>query len=455
PGPRGWPIIGNLLDLRSTQPLLKHPGKAFRDWGRQYASRAVSLRIPGASMLVFNHIKDVQELLARRSNIYTDRPRAVMLNEMMGGDWLLPFMKYDDRFKVTRKIFHQLTTTKEIVRPNQVQAVRRLLRRLLDGSSDYDKHVRLMTGDFILSSSYGITPQSAEEPYIKRSNNLVILVSESNQRDKYIADVFPWLKYLPSWFPGATFKRTALGARQHFADARELPFQHVQDQMAKGTAKLSLAAHFIDAIQSGPDSSEAKIRKMNELAASLGNVYLGAADTTNAAIWSYVLLIALHPEVQRKGQAALDNVLNGRLPTFEDWNTIPYVDAIVNETFRYSPITPLGVPHVTRTDDVYEGYFIPKGTMVFGNLWALLREEEIYGPNVDEFIPERFLDQDGKVDSTKNYYLYDTAFGWGRRICPGKDLAHEMLWLTAASLLATFDITDPVDADGKPIDPVG
>jgi len=43
-----------------------------------------------------------------------------------------------------------------------------------------------MTGDFILSSAYGITPKSAEEPYIQRSNNLVILVSETNQRDAYI-----------------------------------------------------------------------------------------------------------------------------------------------------------------------------------------------------------------------------------------------------------------------------
>ncbi|KAK7457000.1 hypothetical protein VKT23_010303 [Stygiomarasmius scandens] len=408
----------------------------------------------------------------------------------MGGDWLLPFMKYNERFKgaasfcelsgfswnntVTRKIFHQLTNTKQIVRPNQLQAVRRLLRRLLDGTPEYDKHFRLMTGDFILSSSYGIIPESAEEPYIKRSNNLVILVSESNQRDQYIgsykatfsdtyhkltripckADVFPWLKHLPTWFPGITFKKTALEARQDFADARELPFQHVQDQMAKGTAKPSLAAHFIDAIQSGSESSEVKNQKMEELAASLGNVYLGAADTTNAAIWSYVLIIALHPEVQRKGQAILDNELNGRLPTFKDYGTIPYIDAIVNEIFRYSPITPLGVPHVTRTDDVYQGRFIPKGTMVFGNLWALLRDETIYGSNVEEFDPERFLDCEGKVNTTKEFYLYDTAFGWGRRICPGKDLAREMLWLTAASLLATFDIVDPTDADGRPVDPV-
>uniref|UniRef100_A0A0W0EY02 Putative cytochrome P450 n=1 Tax=Moniliophthora roreri TaxID=221103 RepID=A0A0W0EY02_MONRR len=454
PGPPGLPLIGNLLDLRSTQPLLKHPGKAFHDWGRYYGSPAVSLRIPGASLLVFNQNKDVQELLVKRSNIYTDRPRAVMLNEMMGGEYLLPFMKYDERFRITRKTFHQLTNTKDIVRPNQVQAVRRMLRRLLNCTDRYDNHVRLMTGDFILSSSYGITPMSAEEPYIKRSNKLVILVSESNQRDAYIVDVFPWLKYIPAWFPGASFKRLANTARQDFQDARELPFQYVKEQLAQGTAKPSLASHFLEAIHSGPDTPEVKNRKEQELAATLGNVYLGAADTTNAAIWSYVLIIALHPEVQKKGQAAVDAVLNGRLPTFEDFREIPYVDAIIGEVFRFSPITPLGVPHVTRTADVYDGHLIPKGTMVFGNLWALLREECIYGKDVDKFVPERFLTNEGEIDPVREHHLYDTAFGWGRRICPGKDLAREMLWLTAASLLATFDILDPVDADGKPIDPV-
>lgn len=105
----------------------------------------------------------------------------------------------------TRKLFHQLTNTTTITRPNELHAIRRLLRRLLDSSEGYDKQFRLcvstcpwceqdltrhhvysMTGDFILSSAYGITPTSADEPYIQRSNKLVILVSETNQRDAYI-----------------------------------------------------------------------------------------------------------------------------------------------------------------------------------------------------------------------------------------------------------------------------
>ncbi|KAF8998253.1 cytochrome P450 [Cyathus striatus] len=457
PSPPTLPFIGNLLDLRSTQPVLKHPGRTFREWGKKYGSNAIALHIPGAPMLVLNTNKDVQEVLVKRSGNYSDRPRAVMLNEMMGGDWLLPFMKYNDQFRTTRKLFHQLTTTDHITRPNQIKAIKRLLSRLLDNSKGegYDKHFRLMTGDFILSAAYGITPTSAEEPYIQRSNNLVILVSETNQRDQYIADVFPWLKHLPSWFPGVSFKRTAFESRKDFEDARELPFQHVKEEMAKGVAKPSLAAHFLENINSSRFSEEERARKSKELSAALGNVYLGAADTTNAAIWSYVLIIALHPEVQKKGQAAVDTVLDGRLPTLKDFGTIPYVDAIVDEVFRFSPITPLGVPHVSREEDIYEGRVILKGTMVFGNIWALLRDEEIYGTDTDNFIPERFITASGNINPQMEYHLYDTAFGWGRRICPGKEVARETLWLTVASLLVTFSITDPVDKFGTSISPDG
>jgi len=136
-----------------------------------------------------------------------------------------------------------------------------------------------------------------------------------------------------------------------------------------------------------------------------------------AVIWSYVLAISLHPDVQRKGQAAIDAAVEGRLPNFTDFGTIPYVDAIVNEVFRWNPITPLGVPHVARQDDYYDGHLISKGTMVFGNLWVLLRDENVYGADTDKFIPERFITKDGVLDTTIDM---DTAFGWGRRICPGK-----------------------------------
>ena len=109
---------------------------------------------------------------------------------------------------------------------------------------------------------------------------------------------------------------------------------------------------------------------------------------------------------------------------------------------------PAAVPHKTSTDDEYDGYFIPKGTIIVGNSWAILRDEKRY-PNPEVFDPTRFLTKDGKLnpdvpDPTE-------AFGFGRRICAGRYFADHVLWLTIANVLSVFHIEEPLDAQGRVI----
>lgn len=83
--------------------------------------------------------------------------------------------------------------------------------------------------------------------------------------------------------------------------------------------------------------------------------------------------MALHPEVQKKAQADIEKVAPNRLPTFDDYDSLPYVKAIIKEILRWGPVAPLGLPHRVMEDDVYEGYFIPEGTTVVSNIWYILR----------------------------------------------------------------------------------
>lgn len=98
-----------------------------------------------------------------------------------------------------------------------------------------------------------------------------------------------------------------------------------------------------------------------------------------------MLAMVLFPRVQT--QAELDRVCPGRLPDFSDYDSLPYIQAIVLEALRWNPVIPEGMsalvlvsenlaerlssalPHCTTEDDVYEGYFIPKGSVVVGNSW--------------------------------------------------------------------------------------
>lgn len=72
--------------------------------------------------------------------------------------------------------------------------------------------------------------------------------------------------------------------------------------------------------------------------------------------------MAISPDVQSKAQQEIDRVVGReRLPTFEDWESLPYTEAIMREILRWKPVTPLGLPHRVVADDIYKGYLIPKG----------------------------------------------------------------------------------------------
>jgi len=171
-------------------------------------------------------------------------------------------------------------------------------------------------------------------------------------------------------------------------------------------------------------------------------MYIGGADTTVAALLTFFLAMVLHPDAQRKAQMEIDNVIGvDRLPDFGDETSLPYVSALVKEVMRWHPVTPIAVPHRLVTDDIYEGYFLPAGSMVIGNAWAVLHDESVF-PEPSQFRPERFLDP--------NVKLPEAVYGFGRRICPGRFMARSSMWITVASVLAAFEIGPIIDHDGIP-----
>lgn len=87
--------------------------------------------------------------------------------------------------------------------------------------------------------------------------------------------------------------------------------------------------------------------------------------------WFFLFMVAF-PEVQKKAQAELDEVVGReQMPTFEHYERLPYVRALIDETMRIKPVAPLGVPHRLTQDDVYEGYHIPKGAICIANIWQV------------------------------------------------------------------------------------
>jgi len=173
-----------------------------------------------------------------------------------------------------------------------------------------------------------------------------------------------------------------------------------------------------------------------------------------STIQSFVLAMLLYPDIQRKAQSELDRVVGSdRLPDFGHQPALPYVTGIMQEAFRWNPVTPLAVAHKISVDDEYNGYRIPAGSIVVGNAWAILHDEERF-PDPMEFRPERYLKTDGQLDPA----MHDAelaAFGFGRRICPGRHMSSDSVWVTIASILSTFTLSKPLDEHGHVIEPNG
>ncbi|KAL0464694.1 UNVERIFIED_CONTAM: cytochrome [Sesamum latifolium] len=143
-----------------------------------------------------------------------------------------------------------------------------------------------------------------------------------------------------------------------------------------------------------------------------------------------------NPEKMSKARNELRNVVGQKEEIQEsDISRLPYLRAVVKETFRLHPAAPLLVPHKAVDDVEINGYIVPKNAQVLVNVWAMGRDSSVW-PNPDAFMPERFLETETDVHGQHFELL---PFGGGRRICVGLPLAYRMVHLMLATLISSFD----------------
>ncbi|KIL71197.1 hypothetical protein M378DRAFT_154689 [Amanita muscaria Koide BX008] len=256
--------------------------------------------------------------------------------------------------------------------------------------------------------------------------------------------VFPFLKHLPTWFPGAFTLRLCTRVKKAAVEYRNQPFEFVKTNMAAGISKRCVLQQLIESHtdDNGLCKDEETIKD------AMASLYIGGVETMQAMDTAFIMAMTLHPDAQKKAQEEIDRIIwKDRLPTLDDRPSLPYVEAVYREVLRWRPVGPLGFAHSTDEDDIYKDLFIPKGAIIMPNVWSITRNEERY-PEPELFRPERYFTEDGTLNKDTVSY----AFGFGRRICPGRHLAENSVWLMIASVLATFDISKARDEHGNEID---
>ncbi|KAJ7209147.1 cytochrome P450 [Mycena pura] len=469
PGPPKLPLVGNLFDVPST-----FQWQMYARWSKQYAKCDVLVtaanyfangnNLAGTSVIVLSSLEATDALLEKRSSLYSDRDALTMVTELMGWYFNIGAGSFTEK-RTHRRLFNQAFNLKASRKyePQELTGTHMLLGRLLFSPEGFMDHFRQMAGEIIMSVAYGIDVLPSDNPYVTLAHKAVQTFSIASVPGVYLVNTIPILKYIPRWFPGAGFKRQAEEWLKLSRGMLELPFAETKRQMVfslcvqcnpgyskhqdSGTAPPSFTA---DSLQALNDPAKEPYYKEHHVQQTAGTMYIGgAADTTVSALSTFVLAMLANPTAQKKAQAEIDSLTAGMyLPSFEDEASLPYVSAIVKEVIRWENVTPFAVPRLLGTEDEYRGYRLPAGSLV-PNLWYAILSFNVY-PEPHAFKPERFL-LDGKLNpAVKNP---EVAFGFGRRMCPGRHMALSSIWITVASILATFDITKAVDEEGKVIEP--
>lgn len=363
PGPKGLPIIGNMLDLSDADKL--------PELSREYAKYGpVSYTRMGLNDFIWlNTATAVKDLMDKKGAIYSSRPPMPMAFTNVSDGKRQIFMPYNEQWRNLRKITHAALNmaTSSSYRPIQdfesKQVMYEFLKNCGKDSEIYYDINRRYSASLILTITYGQRVEDWNNPVAKEVYKVLDHFTQMAEPGAWLVDSFPFLAKLPSWMVQNWWK---IGRQWHLEDSATYLrlYRDLVEKVKRGTAPDCFVKDFYlaDPAKSGIDEKSA--------AYAAGTMVEAGSESTSSAINAWLIACCMYPQVLRKAQEEVDRVCGkDRMPTFDDEADLPYIRAMVKEIMRWSPITKIGAAHSTTEDDWYNGYFIPKGSQVILNWW--------------------------------------------------------------------------------------
>ncbi|ESK88109.1 cytochrome p450 [Moniliophthora roreri MCA 2997] len=409
PGPKGYPIVGNTFQLDPNRPW-----HTFVQWKKEYGD-IVYFRLFNQDVILLNSAKAAGDLLDRRATNYSQRPRSIVAEYMTGG-MLLVLINIGAKWRSMRRAAHEALNVRASTRyyPMQMREGIRLAMDLLESPEHCRDHVHRFTSSEIASLLYNNPPmESSQDPVISFLDSFIETVSKASSPGTYLANHIPILEFIPERL--AKWKRQSKKIYEYHGERFQSYFRNIKEKLLR---KQDVGPSFCATLVESHERHGLDDHSSAWLAAML---YMAGYETTASTLGWLVLAMVRFPETQCKAQEELDSVVGRtRIPTLDDMENLPYLRAVVKEALRWRSPAPMGVFHASLEDDVYEGYFIPKNSYVIPNILAMNHDAATYGPDPDEFRPERFLNDDGthkpSPPDTKDEGHF--SFGFGRRQVP-------------------------------------
>ncbi|NWU90541.1 CP1A4 protein, partial [Upupa epops] len=442
PGPRGYPILGNVLELRKDTHL------ALTRLSQKYGD-VMEVKIGMRPVLVLSGLDTIRQALVKQGEDFMGRPDLYSFQYISNGQSLAFSTDSGEVWKARRKLAQNALKTFSIA-PSPTSSSTCLLEEHVSKEADYlvTKLLQVMEKQksfdlnqyLVVSVANVICAICFGKRYDHNDEELLKVVNLNNEFGDVAAsgnpaDFIPVLQYLPShtmklfkdvnkrfnFFVGKIVQEHYTSFdRGHIRDITDSLIEHCQEKTVGEDAHISL-------------SNKKIINIVNDL--------FGAGfDTVATALsWSF-MYAALYPDIQKKIQEELDQTIGWeRRPRLSDRSMLPYTEAFILEVFRHSSFLPFTIPHSTTKATVLNGYYVPKDTCVFINQWQVNHDEKLW-KDPSTFNPKRFLNATGteikRMEGDKVL-----AFGLGKRRCIGETIGRWEVFLFLATMLQQLEFS--------------
>ncbi|XP_077230608.1 flavonoid 3'-monooxygenase-like [Tasmannia lanceolata] len=436
PGPRPWPIIGNLHQLGPLPHLNLHLlAKQFGE--------IMQLKYGLKTVVVASTPKMAEEFLKIHDTSFASRP-ALASGKYTGYNYQdMTWAPYGPQWRRARKVYlTELFNSKslesfEYIREEERRTFFSRLYAQRGNSVVIKDHIKTYT----LSSISRVVFSDNYFSDSKRDTSIVSIKEFHEMIDEWmvlngVLNIGDWIPFLRFFDLQGYVKRMKI-----LNDKFEIFHNYViADHKAKKEAdKNFVPKDMLDILlQLTEEGTDPEIKlTMEAVKALVHDLMPGGTDTSGVTIEWAIHELLTNPHVMKKAREELDRVIGQeRWVQEDDYPQLPYIEAIIKETLRLHPLSPLLAPHFAIEDCNVAGYDIPKGTTVLINTWSIGRHPD-YWDEPYEFKPERFLQ--GKEIPMLGQDFSLLPFGSGRRRCPGYNLGLKIVRTTVSNLLHGFN----------------
>ncbi|XP_071923855.1 cytochrome P450 CYP82D47-like [Coffea arabica] len=468
PEPEGaWPVIGHLLQMNPKIHVAETLAAMADKNGPVF-----SIRLGMLPVLVVNNWESVKECFTTNDKAFASRPPSSFAKYLCYDYAAFGIAPYGRYWRDVRKmVLRELLSTQRLEKLKQVRIseVQTSIKEIFLNISEVNKHgneikapARVDLGDVFEKLTLNIVLRKIAGGRYTDSDvgkerdsefRRVLKEFEAFARVLVVSDIIPF-RFLKWLDPQGNIKSMKRLAKELDKYMQIWVDEHKEGRM-KNSGDGDDELGFIDVLLSTiKDESICGFSKEVVIKSTILVLIVAGTSTTSRALSWVISLLLNHRQVLQKAQEEIDSFVGKeRWVEESDIKNLVYLHAIVKETMRLHPPAPVPMPRQADEDCNVAGYFIPKGTQLYVNVWKIQRDPRIW-PEPEKFFPERFLSGDhagAQLDfSSQNFEL--NPFGNGRRICPGMSFALQVMHLTLARLLQAFDISRvsdlPVDTAG-------